>query len=759
MSFWIRTAERPDSTHFYYFSKTIDIDVNDASAIRAARIVMCADSRYRLYVNGQFAGEGPCQGSEYTRYYETYESDVLLPLLKPGKNEILVKVLYLQEGSFISIYRGSRPALWLEGAVITGDRPADNAGSADAPAPILFGTDAGWQCVREDNVKFHHCPRVHTSTPPAEEHLGALRTAARTTPQTVQQLGAPVPGGYNLFGLADQYPLEARPIPQLTYGEAQPFRVVRQGDDYIEIDAGAYTTALPRIGITGTPGAVIKILYAECYGIRDRNGELFKDRRDAYDLPEADLITFVYDVIHLPDSGEYTFEPFWYRAFRFLRLEFSDPSVRFPSLTYRSCFYPFSTEGCFNSNDPALNEMWKVSVNTVNCCAHEIFVDCPYFEQQQYDMDSCLEMRFAQRMSADGRLLLKSVTDLARSQIYNGMLQANYPSTMTQIIPNFTLFWVIMLREYLRYAPATDDTRRQAAQFLGTVDKALESFEIFRDATGLVGANPYWSFVDWVPGWMAGITPGGHEGEPLTVASMMFTAALKNAAEVAEYCGRNARSKEYLERADKLSALIREKCYDKDAQLFRNTPTRREFSEHTSVWAVLAGIVSGKDATALMRRTMDPDAKIARCTFSMGSFLFRALELTGLYDEFAPKLFAGWQQMLDYHCTTWCENPDSPRSECHGWSSAPAYELSAMVLGAYPEKDGYRTLRVRPHMYVLNTEWAEGGVPTPFGTVNISLRRTKPADRRFAITVTLPDGKKFERDNCRDGDEFRFELG
>ena len=35
MSFWIRTAERPDSTHFYYFSKTIDIDVNDASAIRA----------------------------------------------------------------------------------------------------------------------------------------------------------------------------------------------------------------------------------------------------------------------------------------------------------------------------------------------------------------------------------------------------------------------------------------------------------------------------------------------------------------------------------------------------------------------------------------------------------------------------------------------------------------------------------------------------------------------------------------------------
>ena len=82
-----------------------------------------------------------------------------------------------------------------------------------------------------------------------------------------------------------------------------------------------------------------------------------------------------------------------------------------------------------------------------------------------------------------------------------------------------------------------------------------------------------------------------------------------------------------------------------------------------------------------------------------------------------------------------------------------------MVLGPVAEKDGYRTLRVKPHLYVLNTEWAEGNVPTPFGTVNISLRRTKPDAKKFAITVTLPDGKKFERDNCRDGDEFRFELG
>ena len=208
-----------------------------------------------------------------------------------------------------------------------------------------------------------------------------------------------------------------------------------------------------------------------------------------------------------------------------------------------------------------------------------------------------------------------------------------------------------------------------------------------------------------------------------------------------------------------MSARIVEFCYDADAKLFRNTPSRREFSEHTSLWAVLAGIVNGEEAKELMIRTMDGDTPVARCSFSMGSFLFRALEKAGVYDKYAARLFSGWQKMLDNHCTTWCENPDSPRSECHGWSSAPAYEFSAMILGAFPEDDGYKTLRVRPHLFALNTDWASGNVPTPYGLVNISLRRvSSEPERRFSIKVTLPDGETFSRDNCLDGSEFRFCL-
>ncbi len=753
MSFWIRTEEKPQTSGFYYFTKEIDIDFDPATASSAV-FKVCADSRYRLYVNGVFAGEGPCQGSEYSRYYETYETDELRPLLKKGRNEICAKVLWLGENDFISVYRSTRPSLWIDG-MITGGTTGENGENGTVKVPVE--TDATWTCRRDDSVTFHYFPGVHVSTAPGEDHHGD----SSFTAVPVILMNPPEQGGYNIFGLSDTYPLEKRPIPPMKYEPAKTFSEIRSGEGFTELDAGTYTTAIPTVRAEGAPGTVIKIIYSESYVQKDENGNGYKGLRDAvYTDNAAEFSGSVYDVLRIPGSGKAVLTPFWYRAFRFVRLESTDPSVRYTELSYQPYFYPFPEEGTFECSDAMLGKMWEISINTVKCCAHEIYIDCPYYEQQQYDMDSCLEMLFTQRMIADPQLPFKSINDLARSQIFNGLLQANYPSVFTQIIPNFTMYWVIMFREYLRYAPYGAGTRAQAASLMGTLDKALDSFELFRDETGLFGANPYWNFIDWVPGWHVGVTPGGNDGEPITVSSMIYTAALRNASEIAAYCGRDARAAEYRDRADALAEIIKEKCYDKEAGLFRNTPYRREFSEHTSLWAVLAGIVSGSEAEALMTRTMDGDVPVAHCSFSMGSFLFRAVEKAGVYDRYAARLFSGWQKMIDCHCTTWCENPDSPRSECHGWSSAPAYEFSAMILGAYPAEDGYRMLRVRPHLWALDTEWAKGSVPTPYGLVRIGLERETPAEgRRFSISVTLPDGRVFSKNNCSDGDVFEFRLG
>ena len=153
------------------------------------------------------------------------------------------------------------------------------------------------------------------------------------------------------------------------------------------------------------------------------------------------------------------------------------------------------------------------------------------------------------------------------------MIQANYPSTSVQIIPDFTLYWIIELREYLRYAPKDGVIENN---LLGTVMKALSAFETYSLENGLVGMMPYWNFVDWVPGWDFGIPPGGREGEPLTFTSMLYCYALRAAGEIFDFFGK---ANAYAFMADSLTEKIRNLCYDEDAGLFRNTPTRREFSQ------------------------------------------------------------------------------------------------------------------------------------------------------------------------------------
>ncbi len=55
-------------------------------------------------------------------------------------------------------------------------------------------------------------------------------------------------------------------------------------------------------------------------------------------------------------------------------------------------------------------------------------------------------------MSSDTRLIKKAIIDFSHSQLPNGMLQANYPSRDVQVIPTFSLYWIFLIREYLRCA-------------------------------------------------------------------------------------------------------------------------------------------------------------------------------------------------------------------------------------------------------------------------------------------------------------------
>ena len=118
----------------------------------------------------------------------------------------------------------------------------------------------------------------------------------------------------------------------------------------------------------------------------------------------------------------------------------------------------------------------------------------------------------------------------------------------------------------------------------------------------------------------------------------------------------------------------------------------------------------------------------------MGYYLSRAFEKGGQYKG-AFEFFDNWKKMLELNCTTWCENPDNPRSECHAWSCAPIYEFSANILGVKTTLGD--EIVIQPNIGTLN--YARGTVPTRFGNVEVDW---KISGGEFEIKVKSEDGIK-----------------
>lgn len=666
----------------YEFRKKITLN-----SAENAKIKIFASSRYILYINGEYVCEGPCRSSEDIRYYDTVTSDSL----KKGENEICVKVIHLTDKTqFTSVFKTFTPMLI---AKIKTDSET-------------ISTDSSWECLFLKNHKLIYSE--WTFIPPYEEIFD--------TEGEILELSESKDYDFNKsfispYGTVDYFIFLPRPIPMISPGENVTLTPVKKGSNFIEFDAGCYMTA--KLSFDIAKNNDIKIIYSECY--ETENGKIQRD-------DTAGFLKGQYDIIHA-QKEDFTFNTYWFRAFRYIRIETENPDIAIKSITAKKCHYPLDITGTFECSDESYNKMHEISINTMLCCTHEIFVDCPHYEQQQYIMDSAIEASILMRMSADTKMVKKCISEFAASQHPSGLLSANYPCSMFQVIPGFSFFWVFLLKDYLEYSKDTEFTKT----FTGTIDKIFTYFENNLNKDGLISRSEYWDFADWVPEWYAGI-PNVGEGEVLTIYNLYYAAALKSAEYICRKTGREYLADEYSRRHTFIKEKITELCFNKEKNLFQDGSKTEEFSMHTIIWAILAEIVTGDSAKQMAAHLFDKDISVS--SFSMNYYLFRALEKCGCYN-YAFNFFKGWQDMIDMHCTTWCENPDSPRSECHGWSSAPLYEFSANILGVKYSFDD--ALTISP--VLGNLTYAKGSVPTRFGSLNISW---KIEENTFTIKVISP---------------------
>ncbi len=721
--------------------------------VPSCRVRLCADSRYLLELNGQQLLRGPCRAPRGILYMDELN---LAPYLQTGENRLLLYVLNvcndpLEVNSFLT--RGPSSVLTTGRGGVFLEELETQLGIQTGPS-YWARTVEGYLVEEEQSAGYLGCyENVDGGRLPRTDDLAGWHPAsivARKENYTnygmrnfwFRDSVRPIPYPFErelLFqGISRANGLTEMEAETLLRGEAivlPPNRSV-----VIHLDAACYRTAYPVLVMEGGAGHQLTLTYAEGYGTIDEDGVFQKGIRDK---AEGQVLRGAADR-YLTGTGYQRYVPFFYRTFRFLKLKIvtADSPLILHRLCYRETGYPLSVDSTFAAGDPLFDRIWTTSLHTLECCMYETYMDCPYYEQMQYIMDAYLEICYTFCVSGDCRLAKKAIEDIAASQMADGMLPCNAPAKITQIIPVFSLYWILMLSVYYQYTGETEFVRK----FLGKIDLLLDYFLLrIRPSDGLVGNTGYWQFFDWAEGFDRGCPVSGEEDVNI-LENMMYVLGLRQSAFLNQACGRAGMAAEYEERAQAVSASIVREAYCAEEGLFADLPGSRPFSRHAQIFAVLSGVVPEGEARDLLLRMLRQE-KLTVPSYCMSFFECRALEATGLY-RFSEPVWNSFEGLLEQHLTTWPEDFLSCRSDCHGWSALPLYEMIVCFLGIRPLRPGFDLVGVCPQPCPLKQY--RGSVLLPAGRLSVAIEQEGQfrlhirAPEGQALFVRMPSGKTYE---------------
>ena len=143
-----------------------------------------------------------------------------------------------------------------------------------------------------------------------------------------------------------------------------------------------------------------------------------------------------------------------------------------------------------------------------------------------------------------------------------------------------------------------------------------------------------------------------------------------------------------------LTKAVYEKCWDASRGYLADTPDKKAFSMHAQIFAVLTNTIPEIDQKTFVMRFIN-DKSLIQPTMYFRFYLTQALKKTGLADHYLETLGL-WNDMLEKGLTTFAENPDPTRSDCHAWSASPDYDFLATVAGIRPGTPGFKTVEIEP---------------------------------------------------------------
>ena len=539
---------------------------------------------------------------------------------------------------------------------------------------------------------------------------------------------------------------ERFPVQQVIVEESQreskrvpltgPLTIGANQEESWLLDMGRLIVGRPVLKFSGGADAEITLTFVE-----SPFGESGKGNRD---IVTGKRFQGVKDRLVLSGS-KVVYEPLSRRTARYIHVQVKTQSepVVLEEAAFRLVVYPFTQIGSFECSDPTLGEIWRLGAWTTRCCALDIYVDCPYYEQLNYGSDTRVQALMSLYLYGDDRLIKESLLHLKQSQLpkLEGLTLACYPSCKeVTIIPAHSLDVANMVWEH--YLHCND--QQFAGEFREFMVKLFDWFDVRIGENGLLGPTEHWNFTDWNFGERG--CPPGQDGDDRAGSSSILTLqylyALQKASRLAEALGWDGERAEWQSRAKSLRAAVLKHCYDAKRGVVANDPTMQTYSQHANILAVLTDLLTPKQQrVALAVSLVDPESM--NCTTFYRFHLFEAMRKAGmaqgLLDQLQP-----WHKMLAQGMTTTSETGDKhwgsgrpdDRSDCHAWSAAPTYAFLATTTGIRPLTPGFKEVLIEPAMGDLR--WLKATAAIPQGAVQVDISQKKRG--KLTGIITLPAG-------------------
>lgn len=321
-----------------------------------------------------------------------------------------------------------------------------------------------------------------------------------------------------------------------------------------------------------------------------------------------------------------------------------------------------------NFEDPLLQKIYDVSVNTLKKCMHEHYEDCPWREQAMYTLDSRNQMLCGYYAFKGYSYQRENLLFIAKGQREDSLLSLCFPAGIDLPIPFFSLVYFLQVAEYVQH---TGDSS-VLPKVKPVLDKIQKAFADRRDETGLISnfLSPCWNFYEWNEA--SNNEPGTDILQYDFILNCMYIMAC------------NVYEKLYGDKinTENMLVAIHDTFYNTKKGLYKLSTRGEAYSQLGNSFAILVGLGDANIADRIVT-----DKSLIPVTLSMNTFYYDALlSVSDKYSTFViDDIKRKYGKMLEQGATTFWETEkgwedfEGAGSLCHGWSAIPVFYLSELI--------------------------------------------------------------------------------